>query len=77
MKTDPTKDLETLNFENLTIGVFAIVMTLLVLDIRAPSVVLWELSSALIALWPNFLSYVISFALLGIYFMGYTTDSAL
>jgi uncharacterized membrane protein len=29
---------------------------------------------ALSALWPNFLSYAISFALLGIYFLGYTAQ---
>ena len=32
MEKDPTRDLETMNLKNLTIGVFAIVMTLLVLD---------------------------------------------
>lgn len=74
MEKDPTKDLETINLENLTIGVFAIVMTLLVLDIKAPDVMLSELPSALIALWPNILSYAISFAILGIYFMGYTAQ---
>ena len=74
MKTDPTKDWETVNLENLTIGVFAIVMTLLVLDIKAPSVSISELPMAFLALWPNFLSYAISFALLGIYFMGYTAQ---
>ncbi len=71
MIIDPTKDLETINLENLTIGVFAIVMTLLVLDIKAPDVAVSNLHIALLALWPNFLSYAISFALLGIYFMGY------
>jgi uncharacterized membrane protein len=74
MRKDPTKDVETINLENLTIGVFAIVMTLLVLDIKAPDVMLSELPSALISLWPNLLSYAISFALLGIYFLGYTTQ---
>jgi uncharacterized membrane protein len=74
MEKDPTKDLETINLENLTIGVFAIVMTLLVLDIKAPNVMLSELPSALVALWPNMLSYAISFALLGIYFMGYSAQ---
>lgn len=71
MEKDPTRDLETMNLKNLTIGVFAIVMTLLVLDIKAPDVAINELPTALLALWPNLLSYAISFALLGIYFMGY------
>ncbi|HMK54990.1 MAG TPA: TMEM175 family protein [Methanobacteriaceae archaeon] len=71
---DPTRDVETTNLETLSIGVFAIVMTLLVLDIRAPMVATAELPAALLALWPNLLSYAISFALLGIYFLGYTAQ---
>lgn len=74
MRSDPTKEIETINLQNLTIGVFAIVMTLLVLDIRPPDVVVAQLPTALLALWPNFLSYAISFALLGIYFLGYTAQ---
>lgn len=74
MISDPTKKIETINLENLTIGVFAIVMTLLVLDIRPPDVGVVQLPAALLALWPNFLSYAISFALLGIYFLGYTAQ---
>lgn len=68
---DPTKNVSTSSIENLTIGVFAIVMTLLVLDIKVPDVPPNEMFSALLALWPHFLAYAISFALLGIYFMGY------
>lgn len=68
---DPTRDIATLSIENLTIGVFAIVMTLLVLDIKVPKVPANEMISALLTLWPNLLAYTISFALLGIYFMGY------
>jgi len=74
MISDPTKEIETVSLENLTIGVFAIVMTLLVLDIRPPEVGATQLPMAIFALWPNFLSYAISFALLGIYFMGYTAQ---
>lgn len=68
---DPTRNITTLSIENLTIGVFAIVMTLLVLDIKVPKVPANEMFSALLGLWPNLLAYAISFALLGIYFMGY------
>jgi uncharacterized membrane protein len=74
MIVDPTRDTDTINIENLSIGVFAIVMTLLVLDIRPPDVGVIGLPSALLALWPNLMSYAISFALLGIYFLGYTTQ---
>jgi uncharacterized membrane protein len=55
----------------LTDGVFAIVMTLLVLEIGipeiAPSSVHAELPQRLIELWPKLLSYIISFLILGIF----------
>ena len=50
---------------NLSDGVFAIALTLLVLDIRVPnireSVVGSELPGVLLSLWPNYLGYVLSF----------------
>jgi uncharacterized membrane protein len=57
--------------EALADGVFAIVMTLLVFDLRLPEVPLEELPAALIALWPKFLGYAVSFLLLGIYWIGH------
>lgn len=71
---DPTKNVDTDLLKNLAIGVFAIVMTLLVLDLKAPATSAEQLPGAILALWPNFLSYAISFALLGIYFLGYTAQ---
>jgi uncharacterized membrane protein len=50
---------------NLSDGVFAIAITLLVLDIRAPDIPQYMVSSqlpgALLSLWPKYLSYVLSF----------------
>ncbi len=50
---------------NLSDGVFAIAITLLVLDIRAPDIpqnmVSSQLPGALLSLWPKFLSYILSF----------------
>jgi len=50
---------------NLSDGVFAIAITLLVLDIRVPdipeSMVASRLPSALLLLWPNYLGYFLSF----------------
>ena len=50
---------------NLSDGVFAIAITLLVLDIRVPdipeSMVASRLPSALLSLWPNYLGYFLSF----------------
>lgn len=61
--------------EALTDGVFAVAMTLLVLDIKVPELA-QELASAelpyrLLALWPKFLSYAISFVILGVYWVGH------
>lgn len=51
-------------------GVFAIAITLLVLEIRVPSAADLasndRLLSALAALWPSYLGYVVSFATIGI-----------
>jgi uncharacterized membrane protein len=50
---------------NISDGVFAIAITLLVLDIHVPDIpenmVVTELSDALLALWPKYLSYFLSF----------------
>ena len=55
----------------LTDGVFAIVMTLLVLEIGIPEIaessLHTELPQRLIELWPKLLSYVISFIILGVF----------
>jgi uncharacterized membrane protein len=60
--------------EALSDGVFAIAMTLLVLELRVPEVEgtsLAELPSRIMVLWPRFLSYALSFVVLGIYWIGH------
>lgn len=53
-------------------GVFAIVLTLLVLELKAPEAGSdAELISKLLALYPKFFSFVISFAILGIFWFGH------
>jgi uncharacterized membrane protein len=47
-------------------AVFAIAMTLLVLEIRLPEVESAELGPALAALWPSYFGYVLSFGIIGI-----------
>ena len=65
----------TNRIEALTDGVFAIVMTLLVLDISIPEIVRSsvqaELSGRLLELWPKFYSYVLSFVVLGLLWIGH------
>jgi uncharacterized membrane protein len=55
--------------EALTDGLFAVAMTILVLDVRLPDdfhpADQTELAQALLALWPKFFPYVISFYVLG------------
>ena len=62
--------------ENLADGVFSIVMTLLVLDLKVPELAdsfatnenLW---SSVIALSPRYISYLIGFFTIGIYWVGH------
>jgi uncharacterized membrane protein len=56
---------ETGRLETFADGVFAIAITLLVLGIRPPSID-QDLPSALLAQWPEFLAYVVSFLTVGI-----------
>jgi uncharacterized membrane protein len=67
---DPKDDLQVQRLEALSDGIFAIVMTILVFDLKAFSGPVDQLPSALFQLWPNFLGYTISFSLLGIYWLG-------
>jgi uncharacterized membrane protein len=60
--------------EALSDGVFAVAMTLLVLDLKAPMAEAIhserDLWSALLALSPRFLTYLMSFVTLGIFWLG-------
>src|SRR5262245_56717852 len=58
-------------------GVFAIAMTLLVLDLRVPAsevVHHGDLAGALAMLWPNLIAYFMSFMTLGIFWVGQQTQ---
>ena len=57
-------------------GIFAIVLTLLVLDIRVPEATPdAALLSQIIDLWPQFFSYVLSFVILGLFWIGHQLES--
>ncbi len=59
--------MRTNRIETLCDGIFAIVMTLLVLNLSVPVVTAEaELFNELLAMWPKFLAYVISFFVLGV-----------
>jgi uncharacterized membrane protein len=61
--------------EALSDGVFAIAMTLLVLEIHVPELPAnasnLQLGPALLHLWPKFLSYAVSFVSLGVYWISH------
>jgi uncharacterized membrane protein len=56
---------------NLSDGIFAIAITLLVLDIRVPDIpegmVASELPATLLSLWPKYLSYFLSFVAIAVF----------
>lgn len=53
-------------------GVFAFAITLLVLDIKLPAgTSKADLGSALLSMWPNYLGFLISFLVIGLYWSVY------
>jgi uncharacterized membrane protein len=52
-------------------GVFAIVITLLILDIRVPEVEYNQLAASLITVLPRIFAYVISFGVIGVYWLAH------
>ena len=72
VKRDHSRGLPPNRLETLADGVFAIAMTLLVLDLRLPGTLgASGLSGDLAALWPKFATYFISFVVLGIYWFAH------
>lgn len=70
----PQFNLHTNRIEALGDGVFAIVMTLLILEIKVPVLHGEETSKlgrSLLDLWPKFLCYFISFITLGVYWVAH------
>lgn len=57
-------------------GVFAIVITLLVLDLALPNIA-ENLMQALVSQWPVFLAYIISFAFVGSVWVSHSSITAL
>ncbi len=72
-------EVSTSRLETLVDGVFAIAMTLLVLDIHVPELA-GDLTSAqdlfadLVLLWPRVLSFIISFVILGMFWVAHHTE---
>jgi len=62
---------DNLRLNAMSDGVFAIVMTLMVLDIKVPKVADGDLAGALLESWPEIAIMLLSFVLLGIYWVGH------
>ena len=61
--------MEKSRLEAFSDGVFAIVITLLILDIRFPEVAYDQFANALVSLFPRILAYVMSFIIIGLYWV--------
>lgn len=62
---------ETSRLEAFSDGVFAIAITLLILEIKAPTSGSGELSAQLLRQWPSYVSFITSFAFIGIMWMNH------
>jgi TMEM175 potassium channel family protein len=62
---------ETARVEAFSDGVFAIAITLLILEIKIPGPGPTQLSLQLLRQWPSYVSFVISFAFIGIMWMNH------
>jgi len=62
---------ETARVEAFSDGVFAIAITLLILEIKVPSVGSGDLGEQLLRQWPSYLSFFISFAYVGVMWINH------
>jgi uncharacterized membrane protein len=63
---------ETSRVEAFSDGVFAIAITLLILEVRLPSnIETGKIASALLKLWPSYLAFLTSFGTIGIMWMNH------
>ena len=68
-----TSSLSTFRLETLEDGVFAIAMTLLVLNLKIPETIDQSVFNAIVKIWPNLVTFFGSFILLGVYWFGHRT----
>ena len=74
LRSDLQRARDTIRLEALSNGVIAIAITLLILEIRVPDVgesSPQEVWAALLALWPQYLGYLLSFATIGIFWANH------
>jgi uncharacterized membrane protein len=75
-QTDSAGEKETGRVEAFSDGVFAIAITLLVLDLKVPNAsAAARLSGQLAKQWPAYLAFVISFSFIGVMWINITGSS--
>jgi uncharacterized membrane protein len=62
---------DTARLEALSDGTFAIIITLLVLEIRRPSAAVGHLGEELIQAWPSYLAYAVAFVYVGVVWLNH------
>ena len=62
---------ETSRIEAFSDGVFSIAITLLILEIKVPGRQVSNLAQALLAQWPSYLAFLLSFAFIGIMWINH------
>src|SRR5580704_19580106 len=62
---------ETTRLEVLSDGVFAIIMTLLVLEIHRPTAIPGKLVEELLKEWPSYLAYAVAFIYVGVIWLNH------
>jgi uncharacterized membrane protein len=71
----PSATADSARIEALSDGVFAVAMTLLIIDIRVPQLpghpTFSDLAIAVVALWPHFATYAVSFLIVGLYWVSH------
>jgi len=68
-KSPYNRRMEKSRLEAFSDGVFAIVITLLILDIRFPNVPYAQFAETLVSILPRILAYVMSFIIIGLYWV--------
>jgi len=75
MNTKNNIDFKPIRVEALSDGVFAIVMTLLVIDLSVPMTskpeAASELGAMLLEMWPKFFAFILSFIVLGVFWFSH------
>src|SRR5499433_1589612 len=62
---------ETARVEAFSDGVFAIAITLLILEIKVPGAEQGRLAAALLRQWPSYVAFLLSFAYIGVMWMNH------